>query len=103
MYLEEVVIMLIALISGGIFSFFLRRRYEMSEKVDKGMEFCYWKLSYRRKFIRTLWLIPIYVIIIPLFYKAFHSDALKVIISVMVLSGILFQSIYNYIKWKKEL
>ena len=28
------------------------------DKVDKGFELIYWKLSYRRKFIRTLWLIP---------------------------------------------
>ena len=27
-------------------------------KVDKGFELVYWKLSYRRKFIRTLWTIP---------------------------------------------
>ena len=27
-------------------------------KVDKGFELVYWKLSYRRKFIRTLWMIP---------------------------------------------
>lgn len=30
--------------------FFLAKRYDMSEKVDKGIEICYWKLSYRRKF-----------------------------------------------------
>lgn len=29
------------------------------EKVDKGFELFYDKLSYRRKFIRTLWMIPI--------------------------------------------
>lgn len=27
------------------------------DKVDKGFELIYWKLSYRRKFIRTLWLV----------------------------------------------
>lgn len=27
-------------------------------KVDKGFELVYWELSYRRKFIRTLWMIP---------------------------------------------
>lgn len=31
--------------------FFLAKRYDMSEKVDKGIEICYWKLSYRRKFL----------------------------------------------------
>jgi len=30
----------------------------MANKVDKGFELRYWRLSYRRKFIRTLWMIP---------------------------------------------
>ena len=35
------------------------RKWGMSEKVDKGIMMWYGKLSYRRKFIRTLWIIPI--------------------------------------------
>jgi hypothetical protein len=27
----------------------------MNTKIDKGVQFNYWKLTYRRKFIRTLW------------------------------------------------
>ena len=53
--------------------FFLAKRYDMREKVDKGIEICYWKLSYRRKFIRTLCFIPVSVIIIIEFYKEFQS------------------------------
>lgn len=34
-----------------------------NNKVDKGFEVLYWRLSYRRKFIRTLWLMPIGIII----------------------------------------
>jgi hypothetical protein len=30
----------------------------MSDKTDKGFELSYWKLSYRRKFVRTLWGAP---------------------------------------------
>ena len=33
------------------------RKWGMSEKVDKGIMMWYGKLSYRRKFIRTLWII----------------------------------------------
>ena len=33
------------------------------EKVDKGFELLYENLSYKRKFIRTLWLIPIGIIV----------------------------------------
>ena len=66
-------IMIISMIIGLALSFFLARRYDMSEKVDKGIEVCYWKLSYRRKFIRTLCFIPVSVIIIIEFYKEFQS------------------------------
>lgn len=33
------------------------------EKVDKGFELFYKNLTYRRKFIRTLWLIPIGILV----------------------------------------
>ena len=56
-------IMIISMIIGLSLSFFLARRYDMSEKVDKGIEVCYWKLSYRRKLIRTLWMIPVWIMI----------------------------------------
>ncbi len=35
-----------------------------NNKVDKGLEFCYWNLSYRRKFIRTLCFLPFCMILI---------------------------------------
>ena len=70
------------------------------DKVDKGFELFYDKLSYRRKFIRTIWLIPIGIavgivityisIIVSLFYW------LIFIISVVK------QLKYNYAMWKKE-
>ena len=55
--MEAVFFVIIVVISMGMSSF-LAKRYDMSQKVDKGIELCYWKLSYRRKFIRTLWIIP---------------------------------------------
>lgn len=33
----------------------------MGRKVDKGFQLIYWKLSYRRKFLRTLWWTPLSV------------------------------------------
>ena len=33
----------------------------MKGGVDQGICFDYWRLSYRRKFIRTLWYIPFFV------------------------------------------
>ena len=36
------------------------------QMVDKGFELIYWNLSYRRKFIRTLWMIPILILAMAL-------------------------------------
>lgn len=83
--------------------FFLAKRYDMSEKVDKGIEICYWKLSYRRKFIRTLWLILIGIIIIVGFYKEFDINIFTGIIEIVIFSVILMQAFYNYKKWKNEI
>lgn len=70
------------------------------EKVDKGFELLYKNLSYRRKFIRTLWLIPIGItvgivityisIIVSIFYWL-----LFIIVSIKQLKD-------NYTMWKNE-
>ena len=75
----------------------------MSEKVYRGIEICYWKLSYRRKFIRTLWLILIGIIIIVGFYKEFDINIFTGIIEIVIFSVILMQAFYNYKKWKNEI
>lgn len=69
-------------------------------KVDKGFELFYDNLSYRRKFIRTIWLIPIGIlvgivitdisIILSLFYWLWF-----IIVAIKQLK-------YNYTMWKKE-
>lgn len=83
--------------------FFLAKRYDMSEKVDKGIEICYWKLSYRRKFIRTLCFIPVSVIIIIEFYQEFQSYMFTGIIGVAFFISIFIQAFYNYKRWKNEI
>ena len=65
---------IIAIINSALMS----KKWEKHEKVDKGIELCYWKLSYRRKFIRTLWMIPIAIVII--FY--FHTKIFSLHISI---------------------
>ena len=72
------------------------------EKVDEGFELVYWKLSYRRKFIRTLWMAPLLVLLIFLhFYFPSNylvSDATCAIIFVMY----MVQLLYTFYKWKKS-
>ena len=71
-------------------------------KVDKGFELVYWKLSYRRKFIRTLWMIPwtiVSLIFIQIVGKNYKYTILAGIIYLVILP---IQAIYNYKKWMKE-
>jgi len=71
------------------------------DKVDKGFELFYDNLSYRRKYIRTIWMILIGIgigvlityinVIISLFYwLPFITLGIK-------------QLRYNYIMWKEEI
>jgi len=74
----------------------------MNEKIDKGFCASYWKLSYRRKFIRTLWMSPfaLFFFLFPANYMFFGMDRNIFIVFILVL-GIL-QSLYTFYKWKKS-
>ena len=74
----------------------------MDNKVDKGFEVFYWKLSYRRKFIRTLWMIPFLVAIIIIFFVLQTNITYAVAVSIILLIIFFVQLIYNYKKWKHE-
>lgn len=96
-------ITIISMIIGLSISFFFARRYDMSEKVDKGIGFCYWKLSYRRKLIRTLWMVPVLIIINIAFCKEFPAYSYARIIGVILFLPVFIQAAYNYKKWKDEI
>ena len=74
----------------------------MRNGTDQGFELVYWKLSYRRKFIRTLWVSPL--ILFPFFLPADNSfigvprEGFFWIFIVILLA----QAWYTYGKWKKE-
>lgn len=74
-----------------------------SGKVDKGFELFYWKLSYRRKVIRTLWLLPL--ILLAALYVYIKKDSMMLAITAAVILVIIaiIQIIYNYRKWKGSL
>lgn len=70
------------------------------DKVDKGFELLYDNLSYRRKFIRTIWLIPIGIIVgIVITY-------ISIIVSIFYWVWFTISAIKqlkdNYTLWKKE-
>lgn len=70
------------------------------EKVDKGFELLHENLSYRRKFIRTLWLIPIGIVVgIVITY-------ISIIVSIFYWIWFIIVAIKqlkdNYTMWKNE-
>lgn len=71
-----------------------------NDKTDKGFEIFYKNLSYRRKFIRTLWLAPF--IALAIFFLIGENIILNIIKSIFFITIFFIQLIYNYLKWKKE-
>lgn len=96
-------VLILVCVSTWLLNSVVVRRYEMSEKVDRGVEPCYWRLSYRRRMIRTLWLSPILCVILAAgIYKRSFSFALAGTVGAGLFAGILIQAAYNYKKWKEE-
>ena len=98
----ELILILFPGIIAIITSALMSKKWEKYEKVDKGIELCYWKLSYRRKLIRTLWMIPIAIFIVLCFYITFWSTIWTFLVAVAFAMILLIQVMYNYKKWKKE-
>lgn len=73
----------------------------MADKVDKGFELMYWRLSYRRKFIRTLWMIPFLLVAIVLIFVSPRNIIYPVAVSIILFVIFLVQLIYTYKKWKR--
>jgi ABC-type sugar transport system permease subunit len=76
------------------------KKIRNGERVDKGFEFVYWNLSYRRKFIRTLWVIPFAIIAVILVWMEWKSVLATSILTVVIMGIGIAQAIYNYKKWK---
>lgn len=77
--------------------------YKKKEKKDEGFAYNYFRLSYRRKFIRTLmgsWIIVpcmvIFLVTSPMPMRINWTFAIAIIIV------FLLQATYNYSMWKKK-
>lgn len=77
----------------------MKKNYNM-QKIDKGFEPIYWNLSYRRKFIRTLWMIPFVILAIMLIWATWKSVLITSIFAVAMICGEIIQASYTYKKWK---
>ena len=71
-------------------------------KVDKGFEFFYFNLSYRRKFIRTLWLSPLAIFSVYYVYVKMQSFKIAAVVGLVLIIIDAVQLWYNYHKWKNE-
>ncbi|MCZ0701833.1 putative membrane protein [Natronobacillus azotifigens] len=72
----------------------------MKNGSDAGL--IYWKLNYKSKFIRTLWMIPICFIAIILLLITDGLIPRTVILSLLIVVTLILQLIYTNIKWKNE-
>lgn len=73
----------------------------MSRKVDKWFHLNYLKLSYRRRFVRNLWMLPLLMVIYGILIMRGDSTLTCRIIPIILLVSSVFELIYNYLKWKK--
>ena len=71
-------------------------------QVDKGFELGYHNLSYRRKFVRTLWMIPLAIVALYLMHKIGYTTDRLLLCAVVFAVTISLQSRVNYKKWKEE-
>lgn len=62
--------------------------------------FNYWKLNYRKKFIRTLWMIPFGGLAVVLMVITDIQIKTLITLSVLIVITVIAQLIYTYIKWK---
>ncbi|WP_315120813.1 hypothetical protein [uncultured Clostridium sp.] len=71
-------------------------------KVDEGFELIYWNLSYRRKFIRTLWMIPFCTAVLVFIWFINSNSVMNTILTTFCIVVFLIQLIYTYSRWKKD-
>jgi hypothetical protein len=94
--------LIVTLITVVLVSTIMSPVFKDEDKKDKGFELMYFKLTYRRRLIRTLWGIPI----VSLFYLVIYlqSDLTSTELKYIGIAFLLVFTIeitYNYLKWKK--
>ncbi|MGY0694822.1 hypothetical protein ACW2QC_18910 [Virgibacillus sp. FSP13] len=73
------------------------------QKVDHGFRFSYFRLSYRRKMIRSIWSALIFIPLLVLALWTTHLDLLALFsFTLIFLLLFIIQAFYNYVMWKKH-
>ena len=75
--------------------------YRGKEKVDKEMAINYYRLSYRRKLMRTIYSAPLILAgLVFIYYFAEWPAPQFISFCLLILVGFILQVLYNYYKWK---
>lgn len=100
--LDNAIIIIPILVVVGITNLILSKTFKGKGKVDKGFEFIYFKLTYRRKMIRTFTSLPITIIgLLIIYYFSNWSLEFYLTFVLFVLLTVLAQFVYNFKKWKE--
>jgi len=77
--------------------------FKGKDKVDRGFKINYFKLSYRRKMIRTIIFIPINILLLIFIYVYTNwSMVVNILVGLSLIIAGLVQLIYNFNMWKKN-
>ncbi|NIK12627.1 hypothetical protein [Alkalibacillus almallahensis] len=86
-----------------IVSLVMSHMYKDVDKQDKGFVFIYHKLTYRRRFIRNLWMLPFACILLLLLYWSTNlASKVYLIIGIVFFCAVIIDLIYNYVKWQNN-
>lgn len=94
-----IIVVIVSLIASAILSGLAKGK----EKKDKGFAFGYHRLTHRRRLIRTLWLLPLNVLLLLWIDRRdvltpVEFNAIVVLFAIIMVG----QSAYEYVKWKRE-
>ncbi|MBB4823702.1 phosphoglycerol transferase MdoB-like AlkP superfamily enzyme [Sporosarcina luteola] len=77
--------------------------YKEKPKVDKGFELIYFKLSYRRKLIRTFINLPILILLFFVMFRMTDWSMIEITILILFfLITFIGTIVYNFLMWKKK-
>jgi len=96
-------VLFVPIITAFIVTIILSFIFKGSPKVDEGFAVNYYKLSYRRKFIRSIIMLPLSIVVIGVVYLITDwSLFVNLIIGVILLVLFIGQITYNYYMWKRN-
>ena len=96
-------VFVIPIVAALLVTIILSVIFRGSDKVDKGFKLNYFKLSYRRKLIRTLISVPVIILALIVIYSYTEwSMATNVLLGLLFFTIYLVQLIYNYFMWKQN-